>query len=763
MFTLFPHLPPELRDEIWYLALSEPRPPGICHWKKGCWIPKYLTPEEADWSDDDPNNIRLEFRYDKLATSVHIPIVDVNQEARRVALAWAGDNNIKNRYINGKYEFKRRMNKDRDTVYLPNNKIDAAEIEAIDRGFEPDLIDRNHTVATYITSLAVPARYMRTADETPYSWEWHENLEKIYVIVGKQPDGDDQWEIDTTRGTSLFWTRDTGKFIPQLGADEFCSRDLLKTIVEDKMELGAALMRCQGPAKNTFEIRVCSVIRREESTRPAQGLTLEKRLSRVEALLHTSTKPLIKPPAPTAVYPTGSCSSADNSSASRNLLKSLAVPGQSATLLHTVSRPSIAPPETGSSSSQSEGALRPRWKKMNEIPVLRLSEDRVAWLKEAISDDCSWQRVFIPMFSKPEVLLVVEAYLDEVNPIISLFDRRALLTRCDNEFPLDSDTWDPAWWACLNAIVGIAIQMKTLSSAFEAVGRISWSFFKNAFAVFPRLIQNTPTLMSIKALLSMAMFLSGTTDSKTMMLLLSSATKQFRMLSGLDSFQEPVVVEDKQWTISVAYLLEETCFSNCGFRLATSNSISEIQLPQKIEQQRTAGVDHGTTFWPRVELAIIESKAQKLLQKARRLLPFLLCCAITIYVHTIQHPHKESASSDLALITSLLHFIHTMKKEGCDLDQLLAVLVELERSASVDVTTYCAPAAAPMADNNDDSRMLLANPDYMPLVQGLMGNISTLREQSSNILSSLLGGLGKDPDGFVSVKPVSLNPSTYGF
>ncbi|KAL5618069.1 hypothetical protein FOVSG1_000291 [Fusarium oxysporum f. sp. vasinfectum] len=108
-----------------------------------------------------------------------------------------------------------------------------------------------------------------------------------------------------------------------------------------------------------------------------------------------------------------------------------------------------------------------------------------------------------------------------------------------------------------------------------------------------------------------------------------------------------------------------------------------------------------------------------------------------------------------------------MKKEGCDLDQLLAVLVELERSASVDVTTYCAPAAAPMADNNDDSRMhhswLLANPDYMPLVQGLMGNISALREQSSNVLSSLLGGLGKDPDGFVSVKPVSLNPSTYGF
>jgi hypothetical protein len=262
MFTLFPNLPPELRDQIWYHALSEPRQPGICQWKKGCWIPKYLTPKDSDWSDNDPNNIRLEFRYDKLSTPVHIPIVDVSREARRVALAWARDNNIKNQCRNGKYKFKRRMDKDRDTVYFPANKIDASEIEAVDRGFEPDLIDRNHTVATYVTSLAVSARFIQTDDDVPYTWEWHENLEKIYVIVGKQPDGNGQWEIDTTKGTSLFWTRDTGKFVPELGGNEFCSRDLLKRIMDDKMGIGPAIMRCQGPTRNSFEIRVCSAIRR---------------------------------------------------------------------------------------------------------------------------------------------------------------------------------------------------------------------------------------------------------------------------------------------------------------------------------------------------------------------------------------------------------------------------------------------------------------------------------------------------------------------
>ncbi|KAF5690179.1 hypothetical protein FDENT_4069 [Fusarium denticulatum] len=256
MFTLFPRVPPELRDQIWYHALSEPRQPAIIRWQPGCWIPKHLTAEDHDWSEYDPNNIRLEFRYDRLGTRVRIPISHVNQEARRVALAWASDNNIENISRNGIYKFRRRMDKDKDTNYFPTDIIHVAETDAVERGFEDDLLDRNHTVATYITSLAVSERFMRIAPGTPYTWDWHENLEKIYVIIGEQHDFDGQWEIDTTRGASLFWTRDTGKFIPQLGANKFCGKALLKRIMEDKMGLGAAILRCQGPARESFEIRV---------------------------------------------------------------------------------------------------------------------------------------------------------------------------------------------------------------------------------------------------------------------------------------------------------------------------------------------------------------------------------------------------------------------------------------------------------------------------------------------------------------------------
>ncbi|KAF5570946.1 hypothetical protein FPHYL_781 [Fusarium phyllophilum] len=262
MFTLFPKQPPELRDQIWYHALSEPRQPGICHWKPGCWIPKYLTAEDHDWSHNRPNNIRLEFRYDKLGTPVHIPIVDVNQEARRVALAWARDNNIRNRYKNGKYEFRRRMDKDRDTMYFAKDMMEAAQKEAINRRSEDDLRGWYHPVATYITSFAVSERFMRIAKLMPYTWETHKNLERIYVIVGKQPDQKGQWEIDTTRGASFLWTRETSTFIPQLGVDEFCSGDLFKTIMGNYTFLRSAALQSQGPARQSFEIRVCSAIRR---------------------------------------------------------------------------------------------------------------------------------------------------------------------------------------------------------------------------------------------------------------------------------------------------------------------------------------------------------------------------------------------------------------------------------------------------------------------------------------------------------------------
>ncbi|KAF4332445.1 hypothetical protein FBEOM_13764 [Fusarium beomiforme] len=268
MFTLFPHLPPELRDQIWYHALSEPRQPSICFWKKGCWIPKYLTPEDWDYDEKDPNNIRLEFRYDKLTTPFSIPFMDVNLEARRAALSWARGTNIPTRYRDGKYHFKQAMNNDTDAMYIPLPKLDDFEIEAMERGFEPDMIQRNHGVETYVTRFAISEELFDvksdgTTEEVPETWEWYCGLRKIYVIVGEQPNENDQWEIDTETGRSLFWTNESGVFELDDCGEDICDVSLYERIIDDKVKLGDSLRTCHGWREDfRFEIRVCKIIRR---------------------------------------------------------------------------------------------------------------------------------------------------------------------------------------------------------------------------------------------------------------------------------------------------------------------------------------------------------------------------------------------------------------------------------------------------------------------------------------------------------------------
>ncbi|KAF9766413.1 hypothetical protein IL306_001199 [Fusarium sp. DS 682] len=263
MFTLFPNLPPELRDQIWYLALPEPHQPSICFWKKGCWIPKYLTPEDWEYSENDPDNIRLEFRYDKLSTPVSIPLMDVNLEARRVALSWAREINIATCYKDSKYHFKRTVNNETDAMYFPLDKLYDYEIEAVDRGFEPDMIGRGHSVATYVTSFAISEEFFDDSDEVPEPWQWFCGLTKIYAIVGEQPDENYQWEIDTEKGRSLFWTNESGVFELEEHGEDICDIDLYERIIDEKKKLRDALRECHGHRENfRFEIRVCEVTRR---------------------------------------------------------------------------------------------------------------------------------------------------------------------------------------------------------------------------------------------------------------------------------------------------------------------------------------------------------------------------------------------------------------------------------------------------------------------------------------------------------------------
>ena len=93
-FTLFPLLPPELRDQIFIMALEDEIPPAFFHYKKGCWhsrlLPRLYEDDEGyDPTDLDPLQGELSHHHDLFdVVQVFVPLIFVNRAARDIAMSW---------------------------------------------------------------------------------------------------------------------------------------------------------------------------------------------------------------------------------------------------------------------------------------------------------------------------------------------------------------------------------------------------------------------------------------------------------------------------------------------------------------------------------------------------------------------------------------------------------------------------------------------------------------------------------------------------
>jgi len=89
-FPLFSVLPFEMRDQIWRDALPKPAGPALYFYRgRGCWAAQKLTESDPGYMAGN-DGMRFEFGTDRLndGCQFDLPLVSVNREARRVALAW---------------------------------------------------------------------------------------------------------------------------------------------------------------------------------------------------------------------------------------------------------------------------------------------------------------------------------------------------------------------------------------------------------------------------------------------------------------------------------------------------------------------------------------------------------------------------------------------------------------------------------------------------------------------------------------------------
>jgi len=271
-FPLFSSLPPELRDQIWRDALPDQIGPALYFYRKGCWCPgRLLESDEGYDPENDENNLTLEFRRDLIDNvQFELPLVYVNRDARKIALAWMHEQGIEIRLREERQYlvFSCPYDSMRDALYIALDKWDDFLREPYDRQAQPDLIEKLVDIRADLTRIAVPEALLRSEVATlPEMFEYFSHIRVLFIVVDAQPDlqfADNamkvqrRWEFASTRGGVFFWKKDRNGF--DFGDRENIGGEALYWPSEEGFKgLG------EGLAKNhirSFEIRPVFAVRR---------------------------------------------------------------------------------------------------------------------------------------------------------------------------------------------------------------------------------------------------------------------------------------------------------------------------------------------------------------------------------------------------------------------------------------------------------------------------------------------------------------------
>lgn len=233
-FSPFPRLPPELRNRLWRESLPDKDRPALFPYKEGCWCPYWAQDGDEKYQfDEGYDNVYFEFRQEMLdPIQVDVPLASVNREARSIALAWAAEQGIE---LSGQ-SLIRRCQRSHDAMYIPHDKWSDFLEEPYERRSQPDLEGRTVSSGLTITQVAVPEELIRAQpDSLADLLDWLEQVRRVYIIVGEQPDfqkdeGKEtvpRWQVNH-QSKRFIWNSRSERFISKgdklIGDEEFNSQ-----------------------------------------------------------------------------------------------------------------------------------------------------------------------------------------------------------------------------------------------------------------------------------------------------------------------------------------------------------------------------------------------------------------------------------------------------------------------------------------------------------------------------------------------------------
>ncbi|GBF66751.1 fusaridione A cluster transcription factor [Trichophyton mentagrophytes] len=208
----------------------------------------------------------------------------------------------------------------------------------------------------------------------------------------------------------------------------------------------------------------------------------------------------------------------------------------------------------------------------------------IYWKPEIFSDIFA-RRVFKPLPPKEEALSLFRDYFENFNCIFPLFHEPTFMHLVEKQYSRDPYEGS-GWWASINVALAIAHRLRVMSNlAPQEEDKKAWLYLKNAMGVLTELTMRNTDLLSVQALLGMALFLQGTPNPQPSFFLvaagirLSHSIGLHKRCSGFGL--NPVELEQRKRVFWIAYILDKDICLRSGRPPVQDDDDMNVELPSE--------------------------------------------------------------------------------------------------------------------------------------------------------------------------------------
>lgn len=184
------------------------------------------------------------------------------------------------------------------------------------------------------------------------------------------------------------------------------------------------------------------------------------------------------------------------------------------------------------------------------------------------------------------------------------------------------------WWASLNCALAIAHRLRVMSNLVpQDEDEKAWGYLKNAMGVFSELAMRNTDLLSVQALLGMALFMQGTPNPQPAFLLISVAIRLAHSIGlhkkGTGFNLNPIEIEQRKRVFWIAYMLDKDLCLRAGRPPAQDDDDMNVELPDADPEDNIGNIPLAegkgkmNLFRVMCEFAVIESNVYRRLYSAK--------------------------------------------------------------------------------------------------------------------------------------------------